>query len=213
MVRNQLRPVTETAPDILTDREKEVLRRFASGLSYAQIADARYIRTVSVRNAICRIQEKLCVESKIDHPPGLHRLRDLRAEQGRHPPPQLHRPAGLSPPALHRRGNRRCTDGPTTQGNLKSALSKPPSCWLSANHAEVPVHQRVPLATIHRNLRNRRRKAKHRSRKVSPLGNVVEREDAEPQVKPVAIRPRPRRRISVNKQMQQPLLPNPPESQ
>ena len=35
----------------------------------------------------------------VDHRPGLHHLRDLRSGQGRGPPPQLCRPAGLSPAA------------------------------------------------------------------------------------------------------------------
>ena len=35
----------------------------------------------------------------VDHRPGLHHLRDLWSGQGRRPPPQLHRPAGLSPAA------------------------------------------------------------------------------------------------------------------
>ena len=34
-----------------------------------------------------------------DHRPGLHHLRDLWSGQGRRPPPQLYRPAGLSPAA------------------------------------------------------------------------------------------------------------------
>ena len=33
----------------------------------------------------------------VDHRPGLHHLRDLRSGQGGCPPPQLYRPAGLSP--------------------------------------------------------------------------------------------------------------------
>ena len=36
---------------------------FASGKSYAQIAEARGNRTASIRNAIYRIQEKLGAES------------------------------------------------------------------------------------------------------------------------------------------------------
>ena len=35
----------------------------------------------------------------VDHRPGLHHLRDLRSGQGGCPPPQLHRPARLSPAA------------------------------------------------------------------------------------------------------------------
>ena len=47
----------------LTQRERDILRMFASGKSYAQIADARGNRTASIRNAVYRIQEKLGVES------------------------------------------------------------------------------------------------------------------------------------------------------
>ena len=64
MVRNR-RGTTGNQPlERLTDREQEILRLFASGMSYAQIADARGNRTVSVRNAVYRIQEKLGCESK-----------------------------------------------------------------------------------------------------------------------------------------------------
>ena len=47
----------------LTDREKDILKMFASGNSYAQIAEARGNKTTSIRNAIYRIQEKLMVNS------------------------------------------------------------------------------------------------------------------------------------------------------
>ena len=46
----------------------------------------------------------------IHHRPGLHHLRDLRTGQGGCPPPQLHRPARLSPAAGHRRRHRRRAD-------------------------------------------------------------------------------------------------------
>ena len=46
----------------LTDRQREILVQFARGLTYAQIAEARGIRPVTVRNAIYRIQEKLGLE-------------------------------------------------------------------------------------------------------------------------------------------------------
>ena len=46
----------------LTDRQREILVQFAHGLTYAQIAEARGIRPVTVRNAIYRIQEKLGLE-------------------------------------------------------------------------------------------------------------------------------------------------------
>ena len=48
----------------VTDREKDILRLFAGGKSYAQIADARGNKPSTIKNAIYRIQEKLGVESK-----------------------------------------------------------------------------------------------------------------------------------------------------
>ena len=64
MIRNR-REATACQPlEKLTVREREILRMFAGGMSYAQIAEARGNRTVSIRNAVYRIQEKLGVESK-----------------------------------------------------------------------------------------------------------------------------------------------------
>ena len=51
-------------PKVLTDREREVLEHFARGKSYGGIGEALGIRTVTVRNAIYRVQDKLGVESK-----------------------------------------------------------------------------------------------------------------------------------------------------
>lgn len=51
-------------PKVLTVREREVLTQFARGKSYAGIADALGVSTVTVRNAIYRVQDKLGVESK-----------------------------------------------------------------------------------------------------------------------------------------------------
>ncbi len=48
----------------LTQREREILRLFAQGLSYAKIADARGNQPVSVRNAIYGIQDKLGIDTK-----------------------------------------------------------------------------------------------------------------------------------------------------
>ena len=48
----------------MTDREREILRMFAGGMSYAQIAEARGNKTVSIRNAIYRMQDKLGLQSK-----------------------------------------------------------------------------------------------------------------------------------------------------
>ncbi len=50
--------------DALTDREKAILTMFASGRSYAEIAEARGNKTTSVRNAVYLIQEKLALNSK-----------------------------------------------------------------------------------------------------------------------------------------------------
>ena len=48
----------------ITDREKEILRLFARGKSYAQIAGARGNKASTIKNAIYRIQEKLGLNSK-----------------------------------------------------------------------------------------------------------------------------------------------------
>ena len=49
--------------DGLTQREREILTSFARGLSYAQIAEMREIKPVTVRNAIYNIQSKLGVKT------------------------------------------------------------------------------------------------------------------------------------------------------
>ena len=51
-------------PKALTGREREILQLFASGKSYAQIAEANGNKAVSVRNSIYRIQDKLGVDTK-----------------------------------------------------------------------------------------------------------------------------------------------------
>ena len=51
-------------PKVLTVREREVLTQFARGKTYARIAETLGIGTVTVRNAIYRVQDKLGVESK-----------------------------------------------------------------------------------------------------------------------------------------------------
>ena len=53
-------------PERLTTREREILKLFAQGLSYAQIAEAKGNRPVTIRNAIYGIQEKLGAKSKQD---------------------------------------------------------------------------------------------------------------------------------------------------
>ena len=65
-VFEQIRGGTELmpVPKVLTVREREVLTHFARGKSYAQIAQALGVSTVTVRNAIYRVQDKLGVDSK-----------------------------------------------------------------------------------------------------------------------------------------------------
>ena len=48
----------------LTAREQEILTLFAQGLSYAQIAEARGNRPLTIRNAMYGIQNKLGIETK-----------------------------------------------------------------------------------------------------------------------------------------------------
>ena len=48
----------------LTPIESEIVSMFADGMSYAQIAEARGTKTVSVRNAVYRILDKLGLNSK-----------------------------------------------------------------------------------------------------------------------------------------------------
>ena len=45
----------------MTPREREILVSFAQGMSYAQMAVARWIKPVTARNAIYGIQQKLKV--------------------------------------------------------------------------------------------------------------------------------------------------------
>ena len=48
----------------LTAREREILDLFAQGLSYAQIAQARGNKPLTIRNAVYRIQDKLGIETR-----------------------------------------------------------------------------------------------------------------------------------------------------
>ena len=64
MIRGQRGLTGSRALKALTDREREVVKLFATGRSYAQIAEARGNKTVTVRNAIYRIQDKLGVDTK-----------------------------------------------------------------------------------------------------------------------------------------------------
>ena len=52
------------ALDGMTAVEQEILTMFASGRSYAQIAEPSGTKTVGVRNAVYRIQDKVEVHSK-----------------------------------------------------------------------------------------------------------------------------------------------------
>ncbi len=49
--------------DGLTPREREILTSFATGMSYARIAEARGVQPVTVRNAVYGIQHKLGIGS------------------------------------------------------------------------------------------------------------------------------------------------------
>ena len=64
MIRNRRGGAASRALKTLTDRERETLQMFAGGNSYAQIAEAKGNKTVSVRNSIYRIQDKLEIHSK-----------------------------------------------------------------------------------------------------------------------------------------------------
>ena len=50
--------------EAITERERDILRLFAGGKSYAEIAEARGNKASTIKNAIYHIQEKLGVESK-----------------------------------------------------------------------------------------------------------------------------------------------------
>ena len=63
LIRGQ-RGLAGWAGEGITDRDKEILRLFAAGKSYAQIAEARGRKSSTIKNAIYRIQEKLGVDSK-----------------------------------------------------------------------------------------------------------------------------------------------------
>ncbi len=48
----------------LTNREREILTLFAQGMSYAEIADVRGNKWVTIRNAVYGIQDKLGINTK-----------------------------------------------------------------------------------------------------------------------------------------------------
>ncbi len=63
-IRTAPRLVDTSALARLTDREKQILKLFAWGSSYADIARLRGNQTVTIRNAVYGIQNKLGVRSK-----------------------------------------------------------------------------------------------------------------------------------------------------
>ena len=62
MIRGQRGLTASRALKALINREREILQMFASGKSYAQIAEAN--KVVTVRNSTYRIQDKLGVDTK-----------------------------------------------------------------------------------------------------------------------------------------------------
>ena len=64
MVRGQRGFTSRRALDRLTVLERETLTLFASGRSYTQVAVARGKSTVTIRNTLYRIQDKLGVKTK-----------------------------------------------------------------------------------------------------------------------------------------------------
>ena len=64
MVRGARELASRQALGVLTTVERETLALFASGRSYAQIAEARGNSTVTVRNTLYRVQDKLGVKTK-----------------------------------------------------------------------------------------------------------------------------------------------------
>ena len=64
MLRSRHKMVSAPPLDRLTALERETLRQFASGKSYAEIAQARGNKPVTVRNTLYRVQGKLRIETK-----------------------------------------------------------------------------------------------------------------------------------------------------
>ena len=58
-VRSPLADAASERLDTLTDREREILKQFAEGLSYQEIGDVREISALTVRNAVSGVQKKL----------------------------------------------------------------------------------------------------------------------------------------------------------
>ena len=64
MVRGRRKPVSRQPSNKLTALEREILTLFSSGRSYAEIAEVRGNSTVTVRNNIYRVQDKLGIATK-----------------------------------------------------------------------------------------------------------------------------------------------------
>ena len=64
MVCRDREDVSKRAADRLTALERETLALFASGKSYTEIAEARGKSSVTIRNTLYRIQDKLGIKSK-----------------------------------------------------------------------------------------------------------------------------------------------------
>ena len=64
LVRSARELASRQALDELTTVERETLALFASGMSYARIAETRGNSTATVRNTLYRIQDKLRVKTK-----------------------------------------------------------------------------------------------------------------------------------------------------
>jgi len=64
LIQTDHRLAPREASDRLTALERETLTRFASGMSYTQIAQKRGNSPVTIRNTLYRIQEKLAIKTK-----------------------------------------------------------------------------------------------------------------------------------------------------
>ena len=64
MIRRESAMSHDRGTDLLTSKERSILRKFCRGLSYIEIADGDGISRSTVRNTIHRIQDKVGVKSK-----------------------------------------------------------------------------------------------------------------------------------------------------
>lgn len=90
-------PEGQVAP--LTEREQEILRRMARGLSTATVAEQLFISPVTVRNHIARILSKLDVHTKLAAVAFAYRNGLLEPETTALPVEQAARPHGRRRPA------------------------------------------------------------------------------------------------------------------